>query len=817
MSSYPIKKSKIRTTNRTREGKIKRSKQIKVGECLFPFHHKGKNHTTCMPDKFGFYCPTGPRSEKGKTGGWKDGVFYKPWYYAYCETDDMPQIQPKIQPKKTKRKSRPLKPKKKKTKKKRKIVILDSSSMSSSSPVYIKKVRKKPPQKPKVLTPLTDVKYQKVWDVDKQGVMLAHTFKDPKTGKIKNPPKGYPRAPNGWYASEKYDGYRALWDGKDFRSRTGKIFHVPTWFKAFMPPGIALDGELFLGRECFERCGIFRRKKPNDTEWLELNVKYQVFDIPTHPGLFEDRMEYLKQLIKYQCKIAKHNKNIPSSIKCPLLFTEQLQVFTEKEVYSLFDSLVKSGAEGLMLRAPNSPYEPKRTALLLKVKPSFDEECRIIGYKKGTGKYKDLLGSFRCEMVKKPGITFDISGMTDAVRKNYRETHPIGTIVTFTFMGYTERGIPRHPRYLRIRTDMSIAKQPKKSKQPKQSLYKKIKPKKSKQLKPKQPKKSKHRKKMSNKELIIRELEVMKKKAIADKSTFKIIAYSKAMKSLKEHFMYEDIHSVEDVVGIPNIGKSIRAKIREILETGKLEIAEQIRNDPEVLLINKINEIYGIGPTKAKSLVKEHHVRSIEELRLRQDELLNNTQKKGLKYLEHISKRIPRKEMTKHNDFIQDVISVVDKKAKAIMVGSYLRDHTDSGDIDILITHKDNSAQSYKAFVKALVDVEYITEILSYGNKKFAGMVQLKGHKYHRRIDILYTTQEEYPFALLYFTGSGRFNTAVRKIATTLGYKLNEKGIVDITTKRKMDIIRTEKDIFDLLGIKYLAPNKREPENIVLL
>ena len=81
----------------------------------------------------------------------------------------------------------------------------------------------------------------------------------------------------------------------------------------------------------------------------------------------------------------------------------------------------------------------------------FDDECKIIGYKMGTGKYKGMLGSFHCQLVKKPKIQFDISGMNDEIRANYSKTHPIGTTVTFTYMGLSDSGVPRHPNYLRIR------------------------------------------------------------------------------------------------------------------------------------------------------------------------------------------------------------------------------------------------------------------------------------------------------------------------------------------------------------------------------
>jgi len=293
--------------------------------------------------------------------------------------------------------------------------------------------------------------YKSVWDVIKNGVMLAHTYRDPKTGKIKNPPKGYPSAPNGWFLSEKFDGYRCIWDGEKFYSRLGNEFKTPDWFRAFLPPGVALDGELFLGRDGFQKCGIFRKKSTDDAKWMKLDVKYQIFDSPTHPGGFEDRQLFIEKLIEARCKCDKKKLGIPSGIKCPLIMTKQIKVKNDSDVQKHFKALTSKGAEGVMLRAPNSPYDPKRTSLLLKVKQFFDDECKIIGYKPGTAKYLGMLGSFHCQMVKDPKIKFDISGMDDEIRKNYKKTHPIGTIVTFTYMGKSTSGTPRHPNYLRIR------------------------------------------------------------------------------------------------------------------------------------------------------------------------------------------------------------------------------------------------------------------------------------------------------------------------------------------------------------------------------
>ena len=54
--------------------------------------------------------------------------------------------------------------------------------------------------------------------------------------------------PKGWYMSEKLDGVRCFWDGKNLYSRNGNIFYPPDWFKDLLPKDLALDGELWTKR-----------------------------------------------------------------------------------------------------------------------------------------------------------------------------------------------------------------------------------------------------------------------------------------------------------------------------------------------------------------------------------------------------------------------------------------------------------------------------------------------------------------------------------------------------------------------------------------
>ena len=253
--------------------------------------------------------------------------------------------------------------------------------------------------------------------------------------------------PTGWWASEKFDGYRAIWNGKSFVSRNGKPYAVPDWFKALMPPSIALDGEFWMGRGNFQNCGIFRKKVPNAQEWKDADVKYTVYDAPMLHLPFEERMIELRRIVEHQCK---------GHPKCPLVFTQQTKVESSKHLDEMFKDIVEKGGEGIMIRKPKSEYEQKRSSALLKYKQFGDTECKIIGYKPGTGKYKGLLGSFECKLLNGTQKPFYVSGMDDCIRKTYKTSHPIGTIITITFNEKTDDGIPRFPRYLRKRDDHDL-------------------------------------------------------------------------------------------------------------------------------------------------------------------------------------------------------------------------------------------------------------------------------------------------------------------------------------------------------------------------
>lgn len=238
--------------------------------------------------------------------------------------------------------------------------------------------------------------------------------------------------PTPYLVSEKYDGVRALWDGQQLRARSGNLINAPAWFLAKLPPQ-KLDGELWLGRGQFEQLsGFVRKTTPVDSEWRQL--KYLIFELPEAPGTFAERYQQIKQLVAAA--------NWPQ-----LVAVEQFRLPDNAALRRKLNEIVRAGGEGLMLHLADAPYLTGRSDALLKLKPLNDAEATVIGYIPGKGKYTGMMGALQVELP--DGKRFQIgTGFTDAVRAN---PPALGTLITFTYRGLTQKGLPRFASYLRVR------------------------------------------------------------------------------------------------------------------------------------------------------------------------------------------------------------------------------------------------------------------------------------------------------------------------------------------------------------------------------
>lgn len=313
--------------------------------------------------------------------------------------------------------------------------------------------------------------------------------------------------------------------------------------------------------------------------------------------------------------------------------------------------------------------------------------------------------------------------------------------------------------------------------------------------------------------LIVSNLDVLRKKEQQSGNVFKARAYAKAITSLTAHKGV--IVGVDDVDGIPGIGKKIKEKIGEILATGHLAAADAARHEPVYNATDVMMAIYGVGPVKARELVKRG-LKSIEDVRAAfaaDPSVLNAKQAIGLRYYEDLLPRIPRAEMAQHETALVAAFRSADPNFRVDIVGSYRRGAATSGDVDALVSlpasiSKAAATRAFAAAVSAL-KADYMLEALAEGPKKFMGIARLPRGR-ARRVDILLTPLAEYPFAVLYFTGSDTFNIAMRKRALERGWSLNEHGFTPLpATNGVLPPISTEKDIFDFLDMPYVAPTAR--------
>lgn len=235
-----------------------------------------------------------------------------------------------------------------------------------------------------------------------------------------------------YWVSEKLDGVRAHWDGKQLRFRSGNVIQAPAWFTAALPAH-PLDGELWLGRGTFERLsGIVRRDTPDDAEWCK--IRYMVFELPGAHGTFTERLKQLQSLI--------------AAARAPWLqAVEQFRLADAGALKRRQAEVVRAGGEGLMLHRTDALYETGRSAALLKVTPWLDAEARVVAHLPGKGKFVGMLGALQVEMP--DGRRFALgTGFTDAQRHS---PPPVGTQITYRYRELTRQGIPRFARFLRVR------------------------------------------------------------------------------------------------------------------------------------------------------------------------------------------------------------------------------------------------------------------------------------------------------------------------------------------------------------------------------
>jgi len=291
---------------------------------------------------------------------------------------------------------------------------------------------------------------------------------------------------------------------------------------------------------------------------------------------------------------------------------------------------------------------------------------------------------------------------------------------------------------------------------------------------------------------------------------FKPQAYRNAARSIET--LSEDIEKLyreDKLQTIPGVGEHIAQRIQEFLETGKIDYHSKLKKIIGIDVEN-LMRIPNLGPKRIKILHQKLHIKTIDDLEkaLKAGKVSKlqgfgqETEKHLLKGIEQIRANPRRWPYAQALPLVNEIIAYF-KTCKAVdkieVGGSFRRGKETIGDLDFLAISS-KPEQVTKHFIK-FPDVK---EVLSSGKTKTSVLLNS-----NIQVDLRIVAPKEFGSALLYFIGNKEHNIEIRKLALSKGYTLSEYGLFKLKDKSWV-AGRTEQEVYDKLGLKYIPPELRE-------
>jgi DNA polymerase (family 10) len=299
---------------------------------------------------------------------------------------------------------------------------------------------------------------------------------------------------------------------------------------------------------------------------------------------------------------------------------------------------------------------------------------------------------------------------------------------------------------------------------------------------------------------------------------FKIRSYRKAADTIENLYPeIDELYKTEKINGLlklPSIGKAIALKLEEYITTGRMNYYENLKKNIPVNL-SEFMSLEGIGPKTVMALYNTLNIRNVSDL---EKAALQGKIRKiagfSQRREEVILRRIQFFKKGKERRLIGEVYPLVKEienrlasivgVRNATVAGSFRRMKETIGDVDFLVSvvenHKDTSKDRIIDYFTTMPEVR---DVIGKGSAK--AFVRLKNGI---QADLLVVPEDSFGAALQYFTGSKEHGVAVRKIALSLGLKLNEWGVFDSKNHRVAG--RTEEEVYRVLGLEWIPPEIRE-------
>ena len=296
---------------------------------------------------------------------------------------------------------------------------------------------------------------------------------------------------------------------------------------------------------------------------------------------------------------------------------------------------------------------------------------------------------------------------------------------------------------------------------------------------------------------------------------FKSRAYNNAARTLEALSEPLELIVAENrLADLPGIGDALQKKISELVTTGKLGYYEELKaaTPPGLLLML---EIPGLGPKKIKALHDELRIETIEDLEAAcKAGSVSKLKGFGEKTAANICEGINRRRAYASRHLISDALPIAERLLDQLRghpdvircstAGSLRRHREIIGDVDLLA-----SSNNPRAVLDYFTQLPVILNVIAKGDTKAS--VLLEGGI---QSDLRVVSDAEFPFALMYFTGSKEHNIGMRQRAIQRKLRLNEYGLFRSTVETRDPSLRvparTEDEVFAQLGLNYVPPEMRE-------
>jgi DNA polymerase (family 10) len=282
-------------------------------------------------------------------------------------------------------------------------------------------------------------------------------------------------------------------------------------------------------------------------------------------------------------------------------------------------------------------------------------------------------------------------------------------------------------------------------------------------------------------------------------------AYRRAARFIES--MSKDVNAVEDLESLPGVGEHIAKKIRELVDTGRLQYLEKLRKKTSIKY-DELNRVEGLGPKRIKELYDKLGVKDLKSLQSAIKlgkvgglegfgKVLEKNFLESISFVKLSGERFLLGDVYENVQEIAERLKSVKGVSQAEVCGSIRRMKETVHDADLLVCSKNPSR-----VMKFFTSMKNVKKVVARGNTK-ASVLLVNGFQ----VDLRVVPLKSFGAALNYFTGSKSHNIALRRIALRKGWKLNEYGLFKGS---KFISGTSEEALYKKLGLKYVEPEMRE-------